>query len=244
MTRKQQAIKWENDDVRVLVPYSAAGISTSIAIESKRQQDILIIDAGDGTLRDLFEIYGHSIADRLVAIAITHGHFDHMGGLHSILGFLRMLERTDPVDILAPYDSIEVEGCVDTFKGCYSSTTDFDIRLHELRPNAEFTTDLFTAKAFEVQHFGKESQPPGSLMPCFAYRFQIHDTTVAYSGDTRMCDGVRDAVDGADLALVEATRKEEPERDFRVHLSEDEAVSLGQLAKGYFLIHQLPHDSK
>jgi ribonuclease BN (tRNA processing enzyme) len=46
----------------------------------------------------------------------------------------------------------------------------------------------------------------------------------------------------ADLAIIEATRKETPSPDsgHRVHLSISEAEDLGELAKEFILVHKVP----
>ena len=48
---------WENDEARVDVCYSAAGVSTTVIVTSKFTGKILIADVGDGTLRDLLSMF-------------------------------------------------------------------------------------------------------------------------------------------------------------------------------------------
>jgi ribonuclease BN (tRNA processing enzyme) len=107
---------WENDEARVDVLFSAAGVATNIAMVSKFSGSILLADVGDGTLRDLLSQGSLDFVNELNLIIITHGHFDHMGGLYSLLGFLRMLKRSTPLDILIPKGCKEVSSTIRTFK--------------------------------------------------------------------------------------------------------------------------------
>lgn len=68
---------WQGKNWNVKVLYSKAGVATQILI-STLECDILV-DVGDGTLRDLLE--PDYDFEQLKAVAITHGHFDHVGGL-------------------------------------------------------------------------------------------------------------------------------------------------------------------
>jgi ribonuclease Z len=96
---------------------------------SSDEGDVLV-DAGDGTLRDLLELdYDF---ERLKAIAITHGHFDHVGGLWTLLGFLRMTGRTNDLFLIAPTSCSEIKNLVKSFITVYNDTMPFKIILKEL----------------------------------------------------------------------------------------------------------------
>ena len=232
---------WENDEVKVNIPYSAAGVSTTIVLNSKFTGKLMLLDVGDGALRDLVEFSGIQFVHDLDLVAITHGHFDHMGGIHSLLGFLRMMKRSEKLHILLPVDCIEAIESVKGFRNAYKESLPFEFWYHELTDGTEFDTDFFRVNATEVQHFGMENTTDqDKLMPALGYRVRVGDTCIAYSGDTRMCPGVEDVVRDADFAIIEATRKETPESKMRVHLSEEEAKILGKLAKEHILIHRIP----
>jgi ribonuclease BN (tRNA processing enzyme) len=232
---------WENDEVEVRVPFSAAGVSTTIVLTSKFTSKMMLLDVGDGALRDLLELGGIQFVHDLDLVAITHGHFDHMGGVHSLLGFLRMLTRSEKLHILLPADCIEAIGIIRGFRNVYSASLPFEFWYHELTHGTGFDTDFFKVSAIEVEHFGMENTTDeDKLMPALGYRVRVGDTTIAYTGDTRMCIGAEDIVREADLAIIEATRRNTPDSEKRVHLSEDEANELGKLARNHILIHRIP----
>ena len=232
---------WENDEVRVNVPFSVAGVGTTIMLESKFTGKKMMLDVGDGATQALFRSYSKTSVEDLGLIAISHGHFDHIGGLYSVLGFLRMLNRKTPLDILFPQDSSEVRNLIDAFHESYSSTTPFDIRCHELRHGMGFDTDFFKIIGYNVEHFDSDVSMTDIVYdPAFGFRVTIGSTIIAYTGDTGMCSNLRDIVQGADLALIESTYHETPQQEIRAHLSLEEAKELAKYAKNHLIIHQVP----
>ncbi len=232
---------WENDEVKVEIPYSVAGVSTSIAITSKFTGKIILLDAGDGLLRDLMRSSKIEFVNDIDVIAITHGHFDHIGGLYALMGFLRMMKRSEPLNILVPAGCIEVPQIVQAFRHSYPDSIPFRIFIQEVGNHTGFDTDFFKVKAFEVEHFGMENtSSEDRLMPALGYRVHIGSTIVSYTGDTRYCSSVEDVVRDADLAIIEATRRKTPVSGFRVHLTLEEAEKLGTLAKDMALVHKIP----
>ncbi|MGY5854398.1 MAG: MBL fold metallo-hydrolase [Candidatus Thorarchaeota archaeon] len=239
--KDQPSYSWENDELRIDVPYSVAGVSTSIILRSKFTGKIMLIDAGDGLLRDIVSTGEFDFIEELTLIAFSHGHFDHMGGLHSLLGMLRMLGRTTPLDILAPQGCSEVWNTIRGFRDSYNETLSFEIRYHEVTEFTEFDTDFFKIRIFNVEHYGLENPADEDVwMPAVAYRVNVGVTEVAYTGDSRVCVGLEDAVRDTDIAFIEATKEETPTTGRRVHLSKEEAEKIGALAKEYLLIHRLP----
>ncbi len=232
---------WENDEVSVRIPFSAAGVGTTIVLTSKFTGRIMLMDVGDGALRDLLEVTRKSdFVFDIDLIALSHGHFDHVGGLHTLLGFLRMRERKEPLNILIPAGCIEAIGIIKGFRQYYHETLPFKIWYHEMTHGSEFDTDFFKVKSFGVEHYGSEcSSEEEILMPALGFRVKVGESVVAYSGDTRDCTGVKAVVTNADLAILEATRPLTPDSGPRVHLSIEEATKLGALAREYLLIHRI-----
>jgi ribonuclease Z len=230
---------WIGKKLKVEILFSSAGVAQQIRVANDR--GAFLLDAGDGTLRDLL---AHGLdPGEIGGLVFTHGHFDHMGGLHSLLGFMRMIGRSEPLPIFAPEGCIEVLSTVGNFNKCYAGTLPFEILISEVQSHESFELAGMTINAYPVVHCG--GLIGGDILdriPALGYRISYRAESIAVSGDTGDCPALRELVDGADFAVLEATYRTSADASEQalknVHLSEDLAQEIGSSAKEYTLIHK------
>jgi ribonuclease Z len=230
---------WQGRNLEVKVLYSSPGIAQHIWIE--HDFGALLLDVGDGVLRDLRS--NRLDPKSIKGIIVTHGHFDHVGGLHSLLGFMRMIGREGALPIYIPSGCVEAEGIVNQFVGFYRETMPFDVKPIGVNAQDVFEVARFSVRAYPVVHSGGiAGHEVLEQIPALGYRLTYAGETVAVTGDTGMCASLAQLVKNSDLALIEATfadaRGVSDEELQKVHLSEQAAKELGSLAKSYILVHR------
>jgi len=230
---------WKGKRLTVDILHSQAGVAQQLWIANVK--GAILVDSGDGTLRDILK--RDLNYNRLQGILFTHGHFDHVSGLHALLGFLRMVGKEEPLPIFAPEGCNEVLNIVDAFLRSYPDTIPFDISLREISDQEVLHLCGMEIKAFSVVHCGS-IEKAGILgpIPALGYRISYQGESIAISGDTGLCPSLKPLIRGADLAILDATYKTNAEAGRKalrnVHLSEEAAGELGKLAKDYILVHK------
>lgn len=228
---------WLGNGWRVRVLFSGGGLSTSILV-SLDSGTSLLLDCGDGCLRDLvsqaMDLHG------LDAVLVTHGHFDHVGGLYSLLGYMRMIGRNTPFIILAPHKAREDKLIIDAFATLYPDSLPFDIPRREVKGGEEIKLGDIKVTAFDTIHCGSTQKGGiGDPLPAVGYSLQYHGERVVYTGDCGLHSNLEPYISGADLLIIEATLNESGgEMESKVHLSLESARRFAASAKKAFIIHR------
>lgn len=231
---------WSKDGLSVKVLFSLPGVATQIIVSTEEDVDVLL-DCGSGVLRDLLiNYYGDlKLLNNISAILISHEHFDHVGGLYSLLDFMHMIGREKPLVILTPKPSEVARNFIETLKIFRKSKLSYQLDLIEVEDQGLIEIRSLTIKSFRVIHRGStKTEPCGPVIPAVGYAIYYRGLKVVYSGDTGYIKALEDEVEDADLAILEATWPEDRGVN-EIHLSEREAIEIGRKAKDFLLIHRL-----
>lgn len=177
-------------------------------------EHVYLIDVGDGAAVQLAKT---GIPLRSVdAIFISHLHFDHTGGLAAILGLRYQTSAREPLTIYGPPGTKEsVEGIfafmVPEMRVGYAvpgarraPTPQETTIVVELTPNVAYNVNSMTVVAVENTHY---TLPAGSeeakLNKSYAFRFDLPDRSIVFTGDTGPSENIEKLAQGADLLVSE-----------------------------------------
>jgi ribonuclease BN (tRNA processing enzyme) len=146
------------------------------------------------------------------AVALSHLHGDHYGGVPFLILDAQFRRRTAPLVIAGPPGvQARVEAAMEVFfPGSTAVTRRFAVEFVELHDGAPAAIGGMTITPFTVIH--------ASGAPAYALRVDDGARVVTYSGDTEWTDRLLDAARGADLFVCEAYTFE---RDVKFHLGHE-----------------------
>ncbi len=221
--------------------------STS-CIALRSESDIILMDCGEGSQRQLM-ISPFSFM-KIRAVLITHAHGDHILGLPGLLQTMGLLGRKEPLAVYGP------EGFAAPLKAIMDATegeTEYPVEVVEVGHGSEFSVCRMRITVFGTDHglpsvgfIVSEPDVPGKLNREKALSLGIKDgpdmarlkrgetvggvrpeqvvgpvrkgVRVAYTGDTRSVPAIAEAVKGADALIHESTYSSSEEPLAESHL--------------------------
>jgi ribonuclease Z len=213
-------------DVDVL--HSVSAVGTQILLTHGKEH--AIVDVGDGTVRDL--VSKSVDFERISGVLLTHEHFDHFSGLYVLLHFFRLQRRQAPLILVVPKPARVVNFLMRP-PIMYESLP-FEVRLVELNANENVVVGELDVRAFAVEH-GRAN----------AFGYSIKDKQgfrIVVSGDTVSCENLERNIEGADIAILDATYADDRTdlASKHGHMTRSQALELGKRAKKTILVHSNP----
>lgn len=180
---------------------------------------VLLVDCGATTLTAL-KAQGMGPGD-IGAVAISHLHGDHFGGLPFLILDAQFSGRSAPLLIAGPPGTAArlTQSMEALFPGSSSVRRPFPVEITELQPDGRpAPLGAAVVRGWELEH--------ASGAPPLALRVDLGGASFAYSGDTEWTPALARAARGADLFAVEAYTFDRPIRyhldyaSLRAHLAE------------------------
>jgi ribonuclease BN (tRNA processing enzyme) len=184
--------------------FNACGRRHSCYVLEGDELGPLMVDFGATALQGLHAC-GFK-ASEIKGFAFTHLHGDHVGGWPFLVidGMFADVRR-ERLDVVGPAG---VAQRLDTFlEAGYGDVATrerpYETRVRELFPGGTITHAGATIRAFPAEHMDPPEEP-------MCLRVTANGKSVAFSGDTAMCDGLLEAADGVDLLVAECSCLAQP----------------------------------
>ena len=233
MKVQKYPLTWKKKEFSIKIFCSIPNIATGILIRAGDAD--FVVDPGDGILRDLNKEVGTKRILNVSDIFITHGHHDHIGGVWTLLTYLRVMRKNSPLTIHYPKGCIEIGSIYHAFVKVYFNTIPYEIKLKQIIEEKSFTRKKVVIKPFPVIHKEQLSDGSKRQVPSLGYKFTFEGMKICYGGDTAYCEELVRHAKNSDLAIIEAGHEDDEPDD--IHMNMKEAESIGKSAKEYFLVH-------
>lgn len=234
MVKSEYPIYWEKNGFSIKIFCSIPAIATGILLRAGESK--IVIDPGDGILRDLNDELEPEEILSVTDVFVTHGHHDHVGGVWSLLTYLRVMRKRTPLYIWYPEGCSEIESIYNAFRTVYSNSISYPIILRPIMDYKRFVRRGVAINPFPVKH--SETTGNGDetrFVPALGYKFTWNGTKICYGGDTAYCPELARNAKGSDLAILEAGEDEDSVPG--MHMTMEEADKIGRSAKEFFLVH-------
>lgn len=184
----------------------------------------LLLDPGYGTFAQLL---GHTRAEDIDAVLVSHGHPDHCADINPLLR-ARILSSVPPerLTIAAPNRAVDAVLALDE-----PGFLDESYRLVEFTPG-----DPLRLGPFEI-----ETGPLTHSVPNAGFRISVGGRSLAYTGDRGPDPRMVELAAGADVLLAEATFPDEVPARHRGSLSSarDAAIEAAKAGVGHLVLTHL-----
>jgi ribonuclease BN (tRNA processing enzyme) len=198
--------------------YSPAGVYVQIAKEH------VLLDAGAGSLQRLQRVSAQW--DQLDRIFLTHFHVDHSLDLVSILAALRLppVQRKKPLYVYGPPG---LKRLYRQFNAAYDdrlSPRGYRVVFRELQRATQHLPG-YTVHTYPMNHYATKA---------IGYRLTQGRKTLAYSGDTDVCDNASALGQGAEVFILECSVRDDLK--FEGHLTPSECGQIAARARCRHLV--------
>ena len=183
---------------------SGGRLATCFHVAGERAN--FLIDCGASSLIGLKRL---GIArDAIDTILVSHFHGDHFGGIPYFVLDSHFSKRTRPLVIAGPpgIEGWYLRALEAAFERFSEIKLAFDLQLVTLPERTATTLDTLRVTPFPVVH-------GNSGGPFYAYRIEVEDRVIAYSGDTEWTDTLTEVARDADLFVIECYAYDKPIRN-------------------------------
>lgn len=157
--------------------------ASAIAVDTERE--LVLLDCGEGTQRQLFQSSASFM--RVRRVFLTHFHGDHFLGLPGLIQSMCLNNREEPLDVYGPPDAKEM---VERALKMGYFTLRFPVTIHALHPGESVEADGYTVHTARADH----------PVPTLAYRLDEGPKRGRFDAEKARSLGIR----GPDFARLEA----------------------------------------